>query len=160
MGNNFSSNLKYLRLNRGMEQSDIANYLGLKSASSVSNWENGLNMPRAGHIADLANLFGVTMTDLIETKLEKQNKDNDLFNDVVKTLKLLNKDNLNKVNKFAKEKVIEQQQEEKLSNLDERTLRNLHRYAEKFGIDALDELFKEVLADTKSDDNVSNDNAG
>lgn len=37
--NYFSSNLKYLREKNGMEQLDLAKRLGIKSSSSVSEWE-------------------------------------------------------------------------------------------------------------------------
>lgn len=34
----FASNLKYLRLKKNMEQLELANLLGRKSSSSISEW--------------------------------------------------------------------------------------------------------------------------
>lgn len=67
----FAKNLKYLRSKHGLEQQDISNMLGLKSPTSVTNWERGNNLARSGHISDLANYFGVTMHDLVNSDLEE-----------------------------------------------------------------------------------------
>ncbi len=40
MSKYFKTNLKYLRNKNGIEQLELANMLGLKSASAVSEWEN------------------------------------------------------------------------------------------------------------------------
>lgn len=75
MKNNFfASNLKYLRIQKGLEQKDISNFLGLKSPTSVTNWEQGTNLPRAGRLYDLASLFGVPLHDLVETDLTNMPK--------------------------------------------------------------------------------------
>ena len=43
MQNNFfATNLKFLRTKKGLEQKDISDFLGLKSPTSVTNWEKGL----------------------------------------------------------------------------------------------------------------------
>ena len=49
----FASNLKWLRTRKGLEQKDISEFLGLKSPTSVTNWEQGTNLPRAGRLYDL-----------------------------------------------------------------------------------------------------------
>lgn len=41
MNNYFNTNLKHLRGKSGIEQLELANMLGLKSASAVSEWEKG-----------------------------------------------------------------------------------------------------------------------
>jgi repressor LexA len=69
----FSSNLKYLRNNSGIEQLELANMLGLKSASAVSEWEKGVRIPNAGVLSDIANIFNVTLDNLMKTNLEKHN---------------------------------------------------------------------------------------
>ena len=48
--NFFASNLKLLRTRRGLEQKDISDFLGLKSPTSVTNWEKGSNLELAGHL--------------------------------------------------------------------------------------------------------------
>lgn len=67
--NYFASNLKYLRVKRGLEQKDISEMLGLKSPTSVTNWEKGSNLASAGRMNDLASFFGVKIDDLVNTDL-------------------------------------------------------------------------------------------
>lgn len=81
--NYFASNLKLLRTRRGLEQKDISDFLGLKSPTSVTNWEKGSNLARAGHLSDLATFFGVSLHDLVQEdlskpKLTKQNNNLDI----------------------------------------------------------------------------------
>lgn len=75
MKNNFfATNLKFLRIQKGLEQKEISEFLGLKSPTSVTNWEQGTNLPRAGRLYDLASFFGVTLHDLVETDLTNMPK--------------------------------------------------------------------------------------
>lgn len=67
--NFFANNLKYLRIQKGLEQKDISDFLGLKSPTSVTNWEKGTNLARAGHLSELASFFGVSLHDLMEKDL-------------------------------------------------------------------------------------------
>lgn len=68
----FSSNLKYLRTKNGMEQSELAEMTGLKSASAVSEWEKGLRIPNAGILYDIAEIFNVSFSDLMEKDLQNE----------------------------------------------------------------------------------------
>lgn len=79
--NFFASNLKFLRQRQGMEQLELAHMLGRKSSSSISEWEKGRYTPKSGILSDIANIFNVTLSDLMEidlslggylTKSEKQ----------------------------------------------------------------------------------------
>lgn len=73
MDNNyFATNLRYLRTKRGLEQRDISEMLGLKSPTSVTNWETGTNMAKTGHLNDLANFFGVSLHDIVNTDLTEE----------------------------------------------------------------------------------------
>ena len=65
----FAKNLKYLRLKNNMEQTELAEKLD-RGATSVSNWENGNSVPKAGIISDIAKLFNVTMNDLMNSDLQ------------------------------------------------------------------------------------------
>lgn len=65
----FAKNLKYLRLKNNMEQTELAQKLD-RGATSVSNWENGNSVPKAGIISDIAKLFNVTMNDLMNSDLQ------------------------------------------------------------------------------------------
>ena len=72
MQNNFfATNLKFLRTKKGLEQKDILDFLGLKSPTSVTNWEKGTNLARAGHLSELASFFGVSLHDLMNVDLTK-----------------------------------------------------------------------------------------
>lgn len=72
----FADNLKYLRKKRGLEQKDISDMLGLKSATSVTNWEKGNNLAKTGHLNDLAHYFGVTMQELMYINLKAREANN------------------------------------------------------------------------------------
>ena len=67
----FNTNLRYLRNRNGIEQLELANMLGLKSASAVSEWEKGIRIPNAGVLSDLAHIFNVTIDSLMHINLEK-----------------------------------------------------------------------------------------
>lgn len=72
MQNNFfATNLKFLRTKKGLEQKDISDFLGLKSPTSVTNWEKGTNLARTGHLSELASFFGVSLHDLMNVDLTK-----------------------------------------------------------------------------------------
>lgn len=71
MNKHFHSNLKYLRGKNGIDQLELANMIGLKSASAVSEWEKGIRIPSAGVLSDLANIFRVSIDNLMNVNLEK-----------------------------------------------------------------------------------------
>lgn len=70
--NFFSDNLKYLREKAGMEQIDLAKKLGKKSSSSISEWESGKYTPKSGTLADIAEIFKVSLSDLMQTNLKDE----------------------------------------------------------------------------------------
>lgn len=65
----FGKNLRYLREKANMEQMDLANTLGRKSASSISEWEKGKYTPKLKTLNDIANIFNVTIDELMESNL-------------------------------------------------------------------------------------------
>lgn len=70
----FARNLKYLRLKNKMEQLELAEYLGRKSSSSISEWEKGKYTPKTDILGKIANLFKVSLTELMEVDLaDRQN---------------------------------------------------------------------------------------
>lgn len=69
----FAKNLRYLRNKNGLEQLQLAQKIGRKSASTISEWEKGLYTPPVGVISDLAAIFGVTMEDLMRKDLTGTN---------------------------------------------------------------------------------------
>ena len=67
----FGKNLKYLRKKRGITQQEIADLIGRKSTSSVSDWEAGRTTPNAGNISKIASYFGLRIDAMMENDLEK-----------------------------------------------------------------------------------------
>lgn len=61
----FAKNLKYLREKKGLEQLELAQRLGRKSSSSISEWERGSYEPKSKILSSLADIFNVTLTDLM-----------------------------------------------------------------------------------------------
>lgn len=76
--NYFSTNLKYLREKRNLEQIELAEMLGRKSSSSISEWEKGKYTPKSGVLSDISVIFGVSLSDLMHTDLTKENYGNSL----------------------------------------------------------------------------------
>lgn len=60
----FAKNLRRLRKAQGMTQDDVARPLGL-SDRAVGAWEAGRAKPRFDKMGDLADLFGVSVPDLM-----------------------------------------------------------------------------------------------
>lgn len=59
-------NIKRLRTNAGMSQAKLGELLG-KTSSAVSYYESDTIIPRMGVIEDLARIFNVSKTEIIET---------------------------------------------------------------------------------------------
>lgn len=66
----FGKNLKYLRRRRGMSQQDLAELFGKSSYSTVSKWESAEIEPPVNVVKGMAELFGVSMDDLIAVDLQ------------------------------------------------------------------------------------------
>lgn len=73
MGSYFSRNLKYLRIRKGLEQLELAQLLGRKSASSISEWEKGTYTPKSGILSDIARIFNVNLEGLMNEDLSLPN---------------------------------------------------------------------------------------
>lgn len=52
--------IKARRLQLGMNQADVAERLGVKSSSAISQWERGVNMPDGVHLYELGRVLGVS----------------------------------------------------------------------------------------------------
>ena len=70
--NYFAINLKYLRQKNNMEQLELANLLGRKSSSSVSEWEKGKYTQKAGVLNDIAKIFSIPLSKLMNENLSEQ----------------------------------------------------------------------------------------
>ena len=72
MNSYFSKNLKKLRTDHGMEQRELAETLGFKSSSAVSEWEKGVREPSVMVISKIAEIFRVSISDIMEKDLSSQ----------------------------------------------------------------------------------------
>ena len=68
----FAKNLRYLRERNDMEQIDLAEKLGRKSSSSISEWEKGKYTPKMKVLSQIAKIFNVNIDDLMEKDLSNQ----------------------------------------------------------------------------------------
>ena len=57
---NYPNNLKQYRLHRGLNQKDVAKYLGLQSTDRISRWEQGNTLPNIINLFKLSALYHTT----------------------------------------------------------------------------------------------------
>lgn len=87
MKNYFPDNLKHLRNQKGLTQEELAKKMD-KDYSTIGKWELGQRNPIMADILKLADIFGVSVQDLVEKDL-KFNNGNDELSD--KKTSLFNK---------------------------------------------------------------------
>lgn len=104
--------LKELRINAGLEQRDVADYMTYKSDTTISKWENGKNLPNGGKLAKLAQLFNTT-TDYILYGKEEPTAETTTLSLVTETSSQLHEPRQEIVLQTAKEQLKEQQEEER-----------------------------------------------
>lgn len=80
----FSENLKYYLELNDKSPKDIVNDLNVPF-STVSNWYNGLKMPRMGNIEMLSNYFQIKRSDLIERRTSRNTIEKTVYNPLIKT---------------------------------------------------------------------------
>lgn len=66
----FAKNIRYLREMNRMQQNELSQKLGYKSAAVISIWEAGKSVPRFDQLRQVARLFNVSVDDLLYTDLE------------------------------------------------------------------------------------------
>lgn len=71
MKSNIASNLRYLRNQSHLSQEQVAEKIGV-SRQAVAKWENGDSLPDILHCNALANLFDVSLNDLVRYDSEKE----------------------------------------------------------------------------------------
>ncbi|MFT9318959.1 helix-turn-helix transcriptional regulator, partial [Liquorilactobacillus sp.] len=99
----FANNLKYLRSKYGMDQNSLADKLGRKSTSTISEWEKGKYTPKAGVLADIAHIFNVQLDELMNVNLEERDEHGKI--NIIPVFNKLNRDNQVKVYNYASEKL-------------------------------------------------------
>lgn len=70
----FGRNLKFLRERANVEQKELAEMLGYKSSSAVSEWEKGIRTPNIGIITNIATIFKMSVDDLMIRDLSQNTK--------------------------------------------------------------------------------------
>ncbi|MEY8443318.1 S24 family peptidase [Lactococcus ileimucosae] len=114
--NYFSTNLKYLRKKYNMEQSELAVRLGRKSSSSISEWEKGRYTPKAGILNDIATIFNIPLSKLMNEDLTSS-KETTL--DKITNISSKLKESRQQVVLDTAENELEEQQKENISKIRE-----------------------------------------
>ena len=71
---NLGLNIKKYRLSKDMTQEELAEYTGV-SSRAVSRWENGITFPDISILLILANIFEVTVDELLDVDVYKKEQD-------------------------------------------------------------------------------------
>lgn len=62
-----ANKLKTIRLNHGLTMSEFAKQIDVKAKSgTVANWETGKNLPNKKRLKIIADLAGITVTELLK----------------------------------------------------------------------------------------------
>lgn len=69
----FANNLRFLRKKNNLSQDYVADKLGYKTYTTVQKWESGVSEPNMNILRALAEMFDVSMNDLINADLENPN---------------------------------------------------------------------------------------
>ncbi|WP_039933469.1 XRE family transcriptional regulator, partial [Lentilactobacillus otakiensis] len=75
----FAQNLRYLRKQHHLNQTELAHQLGRKSVASVSEWESGKYTPKLPIVEKIANLFEVNASDLLQRDLSQLDHQTDIM---------------------------------------------------------------------------------
>ena len=65
-----SKNIKELRIEKGLSPAGLAEAVGV-SQGAVYFWEKGINEPTAGYLVKMADLFNVSVDELLSYKKTK-----------------------------------------------------------------------------------------
>ena len=82
-GQTFGSMIAELRREKGMTQVELAEKMGVTD-KAVSKWERNLSFPDVNTIPKLAEIFNVTVDELMQVKTDmKENRSNENVTDIV-----------------------------------------------------------------------------
>lgn len=93
MENNFCKNLKRIRMDKNIIQSELAEKLNVKQVT-ISSWESGRTEPSMGDTARLADALGCTQEELIGIK---RNTGDISYEDLIVKVSTLDIDELGKL---------------------------------------------------------------
>ena len=85
----FSENLKTLRKQKGFSQEELASRLHVVR-QTISKWEKNLSVPDADTLICLAEILEVSVSELLGSKIETENENGNVTNDVAKQLSRIN----------------------------------------------------------------------
>ena len=77
---NFSEQIKKIRVDKGITQQEMANNLGI-SRQAISKWENDRNLPDIEMIIKIAQVFNLTLDELILGGIDMNNMTEKLIKD-------------------------------------------------------------------------------
>lgn len=68
----FSNNIRFLRKQRNLTQEELAEMVGYKSFTTIQKWETGDSEPNMRVLRQLADIFHLSISELVETDLESK----------------------------------------------------------------------------------------
>lgn len=96
---NIGENIKKLRINKGLEQKDLAEMLGI-SNRTVSAWEHGKATPKMGMIEKMSVIFDCGKLEIIDGEEAKNQSQAKRLLTYVEMLSKLSEENQNIVIKY------------------------------------------------------------
>lgn len=85
----FRKNLKTLRKQKGFSQEELASRLHVVR-QTISKWEKNLSVPDADTLIRLAEILEVSVSELLGSKIENENENGNVTNDVAEQLSRIN----------------------------------------------------------------------
>jgi transcriptional regulator with XRE-family HTH domain len=97
-----NKNIKELRIENGLTQKELAEKIGV-SQGAVYFWEKGINEPTAGYLVSMAELFGVSVDELLSYVVPGKGKMTEKEGEMNKLFSLLSRDQQDLMIRVAKE---------------------------------------------------------
>lgn len=85
----FGKNIKELRLERDMSQKMLAEKIGV-TQGAVFFWEKEINEPTVGYIIKLAQIFQVSVDELLSYEIDKNDAENGKRTEIISVFDRLN----------------------------------------------------------------------
>lgn len=79
----FANNIRFLRRQRNISQEELAEMVGYKSFTTIQKWETGDSEPNMGVLRELADIFHLSISELVETDLENKSSDRPLPSNII-----------------------------------------------------------------------------
>lgn len=113
MKNYFPENLKHLRVQKGMTQDDLAKKMD-KDYSTIGKWELGQRNPIMADIIKIADIFNISVQDLVEKDLRfNQEEKTDELDILYSKTKDILSDEDRELIRFSMQRAIDRYEEEK-----------------------------------------------